>query len=95
MADVKPIKGVYNTGDSVGLAELTATDTIGIVDGGTGGTTATGAKTNLALENVDNTSDADKPISTATQTALDTKATVFNQASEPVTYKAGDIWIPV
>ena len=31
------------------------------------------AKTNLDLNNVDNTSDANKPISTATQSALDTK----------------------
>lgn len=31
------------------------------------------AKTNLALENVDNTSDANKPVSSATQTALDLK----------------------
>jgi len=30
-------------------------------------------KTQVGLENVDNTSDLDKPISTATQTALDTK----------------------
>ena len=31
-------------------------------------------KSSVGLENVDNTSDANKPISTATQTALDTKA---------------------
>ena len=31
------------------------------------------SKTSLGLENVDNTSDANKPISTATQTALDAK----------------------
>ena len=34
----------------------------------------TTAKTNLALENVNNTSDANKPVSTAQQTALDFKA---------------------
>lgn len=38
--------------------------------------TATQAKTFLALENVNNTSDADKPISTATATALNGKAGV-------------------
>lgn len=32
------------------------------------------AKTNLSLDNVDNTSDANKPVSTAQQTALDLKA---------------------
>ena len=31
-------------------------------------------KSSVGLENVDNTSDANKPVSTATQTALDTKA---------------------
>ena len=37
-------------------------------------TDASTARTNLALGNVDNTSDADKPVSTAGQTALDLKA---------------------
>ncbi len=36
-------------------------------------TTPNNVKTNLGLNNVDNTSDINKPISTATQTALDTK----------------------
>lgn len=34
-------------------------------------------KTQVGLDNVDNTSDLDKPISTATQTALDKKSTVI------------------
>lgn len=40
------------------------------------------ARTNLSLGNVNNTSDANKPVSTATQTALDAKATklVIRQA---------------
>jgi len=42
-----------------------------IANGGTGATTATGARTNLGLGNVENTSDLNKPISTATQAALD------------------------
>ena len=41
--------------------------------------------TQLGLENVDNTSDLSKPISTATQTALDLKATDTN-----VVHKTGD-----
>jgi hypothetical protein len=45
-----------------------------IAKGGTNASTVVGAKTNLGLENVDNTSDASKPVSTATQTALDLKA---------------------
>lgn len=46
---------------------------VGITNGGTNATTILGAKTNLQLQNVDNTSDLNKPISTATQVALDTK----------------------
>jgi len=38
------------------------------------GRTVSEAKTDLSLNNVDNTSDASKPVSTATQTALDLKA---------------------
>lgn len=49
---------------------------LGIVGGGTGATTAVGARANLGLGNVDNTSDADKPISSATKAALDLKANV-------------------
>jgi hypothetical protein len=53
---------------------VTLTSPLPIAQGGTGSTTALGAKTNFALENVDNTTDLNKPISTATQTALDLKA---------------------
>ena len=45
-----------------------------ILGGGTGASTAAGARTNLGLGNVDNTSDVTKPISSATQAALDLKA---------------------
>lgn len=41
----------------------------------------TNAKTNLSLENVDNTSDANKPISSATQTALNNKENAFSKNS--------------
>ncbi|MCX6194281.1 MAG: hypothetical protein NTX34_07350 [Cytophagales bacterium] len=47
---------------------------LGVSGGGTGSSTAVGARANLGLGNVDNTADLDKPISTATQTALDLKA---------------------
>ena len=39
-------------------------------------TSATTLKTTLSLQNVDNTSDANKPVSTATQTALNLKANI-------------------
>lgn len=55
---------------------------------------ATAQKTLLALQNVDNTSDASKPISTATQIVLDLKATiaspVFTGNPEAPTQAPGD-----
>jgi hypothetical protein len=47
---------------------------LGIAGGGTGATTAADARLNLGLDQVNNTSDAAKPVSTATQAALDLKA---------------------
>jgi hypothetical protein len=70
MSDFTPIKVNPNVGDSTSLAEFQATDSIGIVNGGTGATTEVGAKTNLSLDKVDNTADVNKPISTAVSTAL-------------------------
>ena len=52
----------------------TVSGIVPISNGGTGSNTVAGAKTNLGLNNVDNTSDINKPISTATQTALNDKA---------------------
>ena len=56
-------------------------ETLSIAGGGTGATTEVGARTNLGLGNVDNTSDANKPISTATQNALATKANATEMAT--------------
>lgn len=42
-------------------------------------------KTNIGLENVDNTSDANKPISTATQSALDTKLALTGDSKDNTT----------
>ena len=51
---------------------------------GLNGTQKTNAKTNIDLQNVDNTSDLDKPISNATQSALDDKITQLSgEASTP------------
>ncbi len=51
----------------------TLAGTLAIANGGTGATTATAARAALGLENVDNTSDANKPVSTATQNSLAAK----------------------
>ena len=49
------------------------TGTVAIVNGGTGATNASSALTNLGLDQINNTSDLNKPVSTATQTALNLK----------------------
>lgn len=54
--------------------EITASGAVQSVAGKTG--TVTLAKADVGLSNVDNTSDANKPISTATQTALNAKAVI-------------------
>ena len=65
------------------FAANSATNVTGIVsiaNGGTNATSVVGAKTNLGLKNVDNTSDLNKPISTATRTSLDLKEDVLNKS---------------
>ena len=74
-------KTYFNTGDTPTEAQFAnfidsaawTDDVIGVAQGGTGSATAGDARTALGLGNVDNTSDANKPISIATQTALDAK----------------------
>jgi hypothetical protein len=57
---------------NAGIANSLA-GTLAIANGGTGATTAAAARVSLGLENVDNTTDLLKPVSTAAQTALSTK----------------------
>jgi hypothetical protein len=57
------------------------TGIVPIINGGTGSSTVSGAKTNLGLNNVDNTSDLNKPISLATQTALNGKESAANKST--------------
>jgi hypothetical protein len=72
-----------------------ATDLFPIVDSSAGETkkiTPTALKTALSLNNVDNTTDANKPISSATQTALDLKvdenAAITGATKTKITYDA-------
>lgn len=57
-----------------GIADTTALATKTYADGAVSTAVAALTKSSVGLGNVDNTSDADKPVSTATQTALDLKA---------------------
>jgi hypothetical protein len=54
---------------------------LAIGNGGTGATTAADARANLSLDQVNNTSDAAKPVSTATKAALDLKANTTDVTS--------------
>lgn len=58
------------------------TGVIGIATGGTGAINAADARINLGLANVNNTSDLAKPVSTATQTALDAKEDKANKSTD-------------
>ena len=55
--------------------------TLAISGGGTGATTAADARANLGLDQVNNTSDAAKPVSAATKAALDLKANASDVTS--------------
>jgi len=77
----------------IGLSASKLTGVVAIANGGTGASTAAAAKTNLALNNVDNTSDVNKPISTLTQTALNTKENAANK-SIVTTLGTSDVLFP-
>lgn len=65
ISELSAITTIDNSADVLPIVDTSATTTKKV--------TPTQLKTSLALNNVDNTSDADKPISSATQTALDAK----------------------
>ncbi len=67
------VSGLKVTGNILGLSS-NVTGIVSILNGGTNASNINDAKFNLGLNNVDNTTDLNKPISTATQAALDTKA---------------------
>jgi hypothetical protein len=65
ISELSAIVTIDNSADVLPIVDTSATTTKKV--------TPTQLKTSLSLNNVDNTSDANKPISTATQTALDAK----------------------
>ncbi|MBP6041169.1 MAG: hypothetical protein KA509_05120 [Flavobacterium sp.] len=70
------------------------TGVVAIANGGTSATTAPEARLNLGLGNVDNTSDNNKPISIATQTALDLKEDKSNKSNTIVADATSDVKYP-
>ena len=52
-------------------------------------------KTEVGLDNVDNTSDLDKPVSTATQTALDFKQDLITEGLTSEYYRGDKTWQPL
>ena len=70
------------------------TGIVQIQNGGTGANSVIGAKTNLGLENVDNTRDINKPISIATQAALNLKEDLSNKSTNVATDAASNTKYP-
>lgn len=70
------------------------TGVVAIENGGTNAITVLGAKTNLELQNVDNTRDINKPISTATQAALNLKENIANKSVDLILDGTSDVKYP-
>ena len=70
---------------------------LGIVpigNGGTGASNVAELKINLELNNIENTSDLNKPVSTPTQTALNLKETASNKSTDVSTDGTSDVKFP-
>lgn len=86
----------YSRGDHVHPSDTSRVSTSTTVNGHALSSNVTVTKGDVGLGNVDNTSDLDKPISTATQTALDAKVPTTRQVnghalSADVTVTKGDV----
>jgi hypothetical protein len=89
--DVLPIVDISdNTTKKIDITQIKAQSPVQSVNSNIGAVVLT--KTDIGLSNVDNTSDANKPVSTATQTALDGKvdenAAITGATKTKITYDA-------
>lgn len=66
----------FTNGTITSAGTTTLSGTLSLTNGGTGVTTLAALKNLLSINNVNNTSDASKPISTATATALDRRVKI-------------------
>ena len=78
-AKIVSVSGIKITGNITGYA-ANVTGVVAIANGGTGATTLPGAKANLEINNVDNTSDVNKPVSIDQQNALNLKLNIADTA---------------
>jgi hypothetical protein len=83
ISQLSSIGAVDNAADLFPIVDTSASETKKI--------TPSALKTALALNNVDNTSDANKPVSTATQTALDGKQSALGFTAENVANKSTSV----
>ena len=73
---------------------VSVTGIVPIENGGTNASTVVGAKTNLGLDLVDNTPDLAKPISTATQNALNLKENAINKSTDVTLSDVSNVKFP-
>ncbi|RKS93958.1 hypothetical protein BC952_1817 [Flavobacterium limicola] len=73
---------------------LNVTGVVALENGGTNAITVLGAKTNLGLENVDNTTDLNKPISDASKLALNLKEDAINKSTDGSFTSNSDVKFP-
>jgi hypothetical protein len=83
-ADVLPIVDTsVTTTKKISITQIKGLAPVQSVNGKTGEVTL--VKGDVGLGNVDNTADADKPVSTATQTALNSKISTYDGTTYDVT----------